>query len=615
MIFRNFILVLATLVSAPIAGVPTILASPRHVSERDSSVHFSLQTGINLHLHADAPGGHFCGTDFSSKEARSALAAFASAKKAGLYPIVRKGGSPPEVGDEQTFNVSEDEWIQLTFRLVDKTGFYNLWVETEEISNGNVTTSEIASLRAMIHDSTPSRSVKPDQGIFANNHDIFGLPPDINGDSVVDILMYDIGRGSGNTLGYVSSADMLVPPPNSVTGNQREVLYLDSNEGTRNLTTMAVIVAHEYAHLIHLSYEWDASFITEGYAEYAMVMNGYFWRGVNYMNSVAEVLGSLFNWRDGGGPSQQDYERGGLFFTYIASQVGPAAIGEMMRGLNKKGGAGIDSVLALHNSSLSVILLDFHTANFFNDTSLDARFGYSEPERSFHHANLSESSVNGEVESALSEGGFTNIFEKTISSGSVFYKRYLDVADFTFTYDTPTSDVFGEGFQEFVRSRNQARVALKRDGSDAVEFLEIEPGPLTQSIPGSFQWITFIFVHESPGISIGDRTSLESFWTPLSRVTDTESEDEIPGAFSLGRNYPNPFNPATSIPVTLDRTQEVRLEVYDLLGRRMSVLHDRMLTAGIHTFTVRADNWPSGMYLYRLTTLASVQTRTMTLLK
>ena len=90
----------------------------------------------------------------------------------------------------------------------------------------------------------------------------------------------------------------------------------------------------------------------------------------------------LFNWRDGGGPGARDYERGGLFFTYVANRVGYEAIGEMLRDEVKKGAAGLDSVLAQHGSSLSDIILDFHTANFLNDQTEDVRFGYNEDRKS-----------------------------------------------------------------------------------------------------------------------------------------------------------------------------------------------------------------------------------------
>jgi hypothetical protein len=90
----------------------------------------------------------------------------------------------------------------------------------------------------------------------------------------------------------------------------------------------------------------------------------------------------------------------------------------------------------------------------------------------------------------------------------------------------------------------------------------------------------------------------------------------VPTTITLAQNYPNPFNPATTIEFTLDRTQRIRLAVYDLLGREVAVLADGVETAGSYRATFDASNLASGLYLYQLRTESgSILTRTMTLVK
>jgi len=90
---------------------------------------------------------------------------------------------------------------------------------------------------------------------------------------------------------------------------------------------------------------------------------------------------------------------------------------------------------------------------------------------------------------------------------------------------------------------------------------------------------------------------------------------ETAAYFELSNNYPNPFNPVTTIRYELPVNSNVRLEVFDILGRRVAVLVDGMIEAGVHEVTFNASNLASGVYLYRLSTADFVQTRQMVLVK
>ncbi len=93
------------------------------------------------------------------------------------------------------------------------------------------------------------------------------------------------------------------------------------------------------------------------------------------------------------------------------------------------------------------------------------------------------------------------------------------------------------------------------------------------------------------------------------------AERALPATFSVDGNYPNPFNPTTSIRFSVPEATQVRLSVYDMLGREVSVLVDGSVAAGQHSATFDAADLPSGMYLYRLETPAGALTNLMTLLK
>lgn len=85
--------------------------------------------------------------------------------------------------------------------------------------------------------------------------------------------------------------------------------------------------------------------------------------------------------------------------------------------------------------------------------------------------------------------------------------------------------------------------------------------------------------------------------------------------FDLRQNYPNPFNPSTSIPFSLRRTADVRLEIYNVQGQLVKILVNERLQAGSYEYEFDAINMASGTYFYRLTFDGKSQTKRMMLLK
>jgi len=98
-------------------------------------------------------------------------------------------------------------------------------------------------------------------------------------------------------------------------------------------------------------------------------------------------------------------------------------------------------------------------------------------------------------------------------------------------------------------------------------------------------------------------------------TSNEENLAEVPEKHTLYQNYPNPFNPATNIGFELSNPSDVRLEVFDMIGRRVTVLIDTRMTSGFHEVSFDASSLSSGVYFYRLQTNSSVLSRKMILLK
>lgn len=84
--------------------------------------------------------------------------------------------------------------------------------------------------------------------------------------------------------------------------------------------------------------------------------------------------------------------------------------------------------------------------------------------------------------------------------------------------------------------------------------------------------------------------------------TDVKGDKSVkPSSFHLYPAYPNPFNPVTKIEFTLPKSGVVKLEVFDIIGRKIRELVNGELDAGLHSVEFNGANLSSGVYYYRLT--------------
>lgn len=93
------------------------------------------------------------------------------------------------------------------------------------------------------------------------------------------------------------------------------------------------------------------------------------------------------------------------------------------------------------------------------------------------------------------------------------------------------------------------------------------------------------------GIAYGDTTGL---------VNVEQNKPYLPFEPTIFQNYPNPFNPTTNIPISLPINSIVRLSIFDLTGREVSVLRNGFMPAGIYLETFKSSGLASGAYIVKL---------------
>jgi tetratricopeptide (TPR) repeat protein len=98
-------------------------------------------------------------------------------------------------------------------------------------------------------------------------------------------------------------------------------------------------------------------------------------------------------------------------------------------------------------------------------------------------------------------------------------------------------------------------------------------------------------------------------------INKEEKEQIIPKEYSLYQNYPNPFNPATTIKFDIPKDGLITLDIYDILGRRITTLVSEFRSAGSYEQVFNASSLASGVYVYKLQAGDYVNSKKMILIK
>ncbi|MGK9475331.1 putative Ig domain-containing protein [Melioribacter sp. OK-6-Me] len=139
---------------------------------------------------------------------------------------------------------------------------------------------------------------------------------------------------------------------------------------------------------------------------------------------------------------------------------------------------------------------------------------------------------------------------------------------------------------------------------DAVQF-RIVSGPGEISANGEYSWAptpsqagkSYVLMVEA---SDGNLTAVSTKTIKVSDTVTGIEEDGIPRDFKLLQNFPNPFNPTTTIKYAVPKEAHVKLTVYNVLGQEIAVLVNGLKSAGYHTVNFDASNLNTGMYIYKL---------------
>jgi len=210
---------------------------------------------------------------------------------------------------------------------------------------------------------------------------------------------------------------------------------------------------------------------------------------------------------------------------------------------------------------------------------------------------------------ASSEGVWNNLTYET--TGPVSLSGEFIEATNAFSIDATIEGGFGIS-DEVTYNLEGVYVAM----GDSAALIVATPWPGTlivkpDTVYGTFVVAAYAIVLEITGTYEAGSADLEYHMTGAFEAygtleltgTYTEVRDNFsqqPASFELAQNFPNPFNPVTTIAFSLLESDFVNLTVYDILGNTISVLQNGRLPAGRHQVQFNAENLASGIYFYRL---------------
>ena len=282
------------------------------------------------------------------------------------------------IGTQRTFFVPDFRSMQqytVSAVLRGIGSFCYIFVEEAEW-NTRVTAAAVASIVHAFDVATPAN---PQQGIYSTLTEFFGLPPDIDENGRIILLLLNIqdaNHTSQYTAGFFNPVDQsrgVLRTPGfrgfPIRSNEADMLYIDTQPLNPNSEVAHNVIAHEFLHLIHWRHDpHEATWVDEGCAGYASFLCGYsVLEHVDAFEKTPSV--SLIAWPETDTNALPHYGAAFLWMLYLHEQHGGTeTLTEIVRNRGTSL-TGIADALALRGITRKVsdLFIDWKLANYLSD--------------------------------------------------------------------------------------------------------------------------------------------------------------------------------------------------------------------------------------------------------
>ena len=488
--------------------------------------------------------------------------------------------APIEVGERHQFvHAFNAAPVTATCRWVSERVYIFVEDSRWDENGGLVDQGHVDILGRLMEESTPAEAGR---GIYDISVEAFGPVPDVDGDGRVAVVIGAVERPG--IIGFFDPNVATHPTPEL----RWDAVFLEEFAVRRDTYLARGTLAHEFQHLIHWGQDDDeATWVNEGLSGYAEELNGYPEADPAAVRAFLGQPGVGLLFPPFAENNAAYYGSTYLFMSYMAEEYGAPYIRSLVA-QERNGAAGIDAALEAGGWAGDFVGV-WSRWNVANYASQDPALSYG--------------ALQGRRDFTLSlEGALP------LASGFLVGEQWGSVNIIVRAAGDLAIDFVGQELGRF-------RVWLYGWRGGLGELLEVD---LADGFSGSGELAGV----DSLALIVGRTSRLGSnFDFTVRRFVPTAVADGArPEALDLAPAYPNPFNSQVQLELSLGRGGGARLEVFDVLGRRVRTVAGGFLGAGRHRFSwdgLDDDGRPaaSGVYRVRLLHGGRSLVRSVTLVK
>jgi outer membrane protein assembly factor BamB len=163
-------------------------------------------------------------------------------------------------------------------------------------------------------------------------------------------------------------------------------------------------------------------------------------------------------------------------------------------------------------------------------------------------------------------------------------------------------DVSGDSIGEVLFSTQQPGKVFVLNGTDGEILFEYTFGNTINERADRVAMVNSVDGNQSNEFIAVSRDGRVKFFSggPNGVIGISGNNGSIPKSFTLYQNYPNPFNPVTQIKFDVPKVSNVKITIFDVLGREVSILVNGELKAGVYNADWNASSFASGIYFYEI---------------
>ena len=141
-------------------------------------------------------------------------------------------------------------------------------------------------------------------------------------------------------------------------------------------------------------------------------------------------------------------------------------------------------------------------------------------------------------------------------------------------------------------------------------------GRASDGLPTNSPYLRCMVINNNYLYAFGTAGGLTTIYKRnLDIMTSTINSNNVVNNYHLYQNYPNPFNPSTKIKFDIPKSSNIKISVYDIAGKEISILVNQKVSSGSYEVQFNGEKYSSGIYFYKLESDDFVQTNKMILLK